>query len=87
MESTPINRSVLNVIRNIFHNVTDFAVENFAEELNSMGTDTLISLQSGNLPRADGVMLDQRILGDTFLFHDIPKIIKGNHCSQPPFLT
>ena len=71
-QSTPKNRIVLYVIRNIFHNVTDFTVKYLAEDLNSMGAYTLISLQSGNLSGADVVILDQRILGNTLLFHDIP---------------
>ena len=48
-----------------------------------MSANTLISLQSSNLPRADMVLFDKCVLRNAFLFHDTPEIVIRNHDYQP----
>ena len=64
------------------HNILNIAVENIAKNINGMCADTLITLQSCNLPWAYLIFLNQCVLCDAFLFHHIPQIIVRNHYIQ-----
>ena len=60
------------IIRNILHDVPDFAGQNSAKHLNGMGTDALVPFQPRDLSGADIIPFDEHVLCDTLLFHDIP---------------
>ena len=63
----------------ILHNIAHIALQNAAKCVDSMGANTFISFQTGDLPGADAILLDQGILCDAFLFHCKPKFFVGNH--------
>ena len=58
------------------HNIPHITIENTAEYINGVGADTFVPLQPCDLTGADAVFFDQRILGDSFFFHDVPQVIK-----------
>ena len=69
------NRLVLQFfVGDIDHNVFDPTMQDLAEDFNGVGTDTFIPFQTGDLPRTDLVLLDQSILGNAPLFHNIPEV-------------
>ena len=78
--------SALIIVRDVFHYVPNFTVEDFTKDFDGMGADTLIPPQSGDLSGADIVLFDKSILGDVFLLHNIPEVIIRNHRYQPPYL-
>lgn len=78
--------ALLFFIRDIFHDISNLTVENSAEHFDGVRADTFIPFQTGDLSRADIELLDQGILGNASLFHNIPEVIIGNHSYQPPFL-
>ena len=67
---------------NVFSYFQEVSWEDFTEKINGMGADTLIALQSCNLPRAYLIFLNQCVLRDASLFHHIPQIIVRNHSIQ-----
>lgn len=63
-------------ILDVFHNVADIAMQDFTEGFDGVGADTFVSLQARDLPRADMIILNQCVLRNPSLPHDIPQIIK-----------
>lgn len=59
-------------VGNIFHNVTNLTVQNFAKDFNSMGADAFVALEPGDLPGADIVFLNKRVLCNAFFLHFCP---------------
>ena len=70
----------------VFHNVLHLAVENSAKDLNGVGADAFVALEPGQLTGTDVVLLDERVLGDPSVLHNVPEIIIGNHAAAPHFL-
>lgn len=66
----------------VFHNVPDLAMEYFTEDFDGVGADALISFEPCDLSGADMVLLDQSVLGDSLLLHNLPQIVVGNHNNQ-----
>ena len=77
---------MLFVIRNICHNISGLALEDFAKYGDGVGTDTLIPLQTGDLSGTDVVFSDQGILGDALFFHNDPQVVVRNQGYHPPLL-
>lgn len=78
-DEKPPMLDILFVIGNVSHNVPNFTVQNFAENINGVCTYTFVPFQSGNLTWTYMILLNQRILGDSFLFHHIPEVVVCNH--------
>ena len=47
-------------------------MKNFAEDINCMSTDALVSLETRDLRRANVVFLDECVLRNALLFHGLP---------------
>ena len=73
-------------VGNVFHNVLHLAVEDPAKDLNGVGADAFVALEPGQLTGTDVVLLDERVLKDPSVLHNVPEIIIGNHAAAPHFL-
>lgn len=60
------------IIRDIFHDVPDLAVQDPAKHLDGVGADAFVSFQASDLSGADVVQLDGGVLGDAFFLHHFP---------------
>lgn len=59
-------------VGDIFHNVTHLTIQNFAKDFNSMGADAFVALKPGDLPGADIVFLNKRVLRNALFLHFYP---------------
>lgn len=73
-------------VGNVFHNVLHLAVEDPAKGFDGVGADAFVALESGQLTGTDVILLDERVLGDPSVLHNVPEIIIGNHAAAPHFL-
>lgn len=70
---------LLLLVREVFHYVFHPAVEDSAKHVDGMGADKFVSLQAGDLARADAVAVNQGILGYPFFAHGFPQATIRNH--------
>ncbi len=73
----------IRIIRDVFHDISYIAIQYPAKNFDGMSTNAFIPLQSGNLPGADIVLLNKRILRHALLLHYLPEIVIGNHNVTP----
>lgn len=66
---------------NIEHDIFDSAVKDPAEGVDRVGADALISLETGDLGGTDAILFNQRILGNSLLFHSFPQGVIADHTS------
>lgn len=59
-------------VGDIFHDVTHLTVQNFAKDFNGVGANTFVALEPGDLPGADIVFLNKRVLCNAFFLHFCP---------------
>ena len=56
----------------VFHDIAHLAMENFAEYFYRVRADAFVALQPCDLPGADMILMDQRILRNAAIVHDRP---------------
>ena len=74
------------MVGDVFHNIADFAVQNFAKHFNRMGADALVALEPRDLSGADVMVLNKGVLRNSFLLHNVPEIVIGNHFKSAPLV-
>lgn len=70
-------------VGNIFHNVTNLTIQNFAKDFNGVGADAFVALEPSNLPWADVVLFNECVLSNTFFLHFFPESVVRNHSFAP----
>lgn len=60
-------------VRDVFHYVFHAAIQDSAKHFDRVGTDAFVALQAGELPGADAILVDQRILRHASFAHGFPQ--------------
>jgi len=70
-------------IRAEFHDIFHLAFQNGAEDINGMGGDIGILLQTADLAGAEAVILYKPILGDAPFLQGLPESVINHHNIHP----
>lgn len=70
---------IILILSLIFHYFFDRTIQNRTKYINGVSADAFIPFQTGDLGRADMILMDQGILRDSFSSHGFPKPDIRNH--------
>ncbi len=73
---------ILVFFRNVFHYLFYTALKDSAEHIDCMSADTLVAFQTGNLPGANMIKMDQSILRYVFFCAWFPIIVDTKSCAH-----
>ena len=68
---------------NIFHDITQIAIQNIAQLVKGVGIDIFIFAKSIQLPGAESMIMNKLILGYSFPLHGLPQTCIHDHKHTP----